>query len=187
MRGRYPQAEVLRISAREGQGLDRWYAAISAEPGSQSPPEVDYDVYAEGEALMGWLNGTARHQAAEPMDGNQLLFELAGHIRRRMSADSIEIAHLKMTLTADGDARHPVVLSLVSTAREPELSGALEQRVSGGELVINLRAEAPPDALRLAVEGALAAGVASGLIAVVRQLEHFRPGPPKPTHRVDSV
>jgi G3E family GTPase len=36
---RYRGSQVLRVSAREGSGLDRWFAALDAETGSQAPPE----------------------------------------------------------------------------------------------------------------------------------------------------
>lgn len=181
---RYPQAELFRVSAREGTGLDRWFAALAVEPGSRAAPEIDYDVYAEGEALLGWLNGAIRLSAAEPFDGNLFLLELTGRIRGRLAKESIEIAHLKMTLKPDGEAGGLGMLNLVSTAGEPDLSRRLEHELSGGELILNLRAEGPPDVLRKAVEDAVAA---SGALAQVRRLEHFRPSRPVPTHRVEAV
>ena len=39
--------------------------------------EVDYDIYADGEALLGWLNATCRVSASTPFDGNQFLQRLA--------------------------------------------------------------------------------------------------------------
>lgn len=184
LRDRYRRAEVLRVSAREGTGLDRWFAALAAEPASPAPPDVDYDAYAEGEALLGWLNATIHLTAAAPFDGNQLLLDLARRIHRTLSAESIEIAHLKMTFTPDEDAGHLAVLNLVATGREPELAHPLEHASSAGELILNLRAEGSPDALRQAVEDALAASAAR---AEILHLEHFRPPRPIPTHRIATM
>jgi Ni2+-binding GTPase involved in maturation of urease and hydrogenase len=191
-----PAAGVLRISAREGTGMGPWLNMLSGEAGSPAPPEVDYDVYAEGEAKLGWLNGAASVVAAQPFDGNLLLVDTARRIRGSLSAESIEIAHLKMTLAPDDAVSQrvshpsscPGVVNLVSTERDPELSRSLERRLSRGELLLNLRAEAPPESLRAAVENALAASTAAaGAQAMVRHLECFRPGRPNPTHRVTGV
>jgi Ni2+-binding GTPase involved in maturation of urease and hydrogenase len=185
LRERYPRARMLRASAREGTGIDTWIEALTAEPGSAPSPDVDYDLYAEGEALLGWLNGAATVQAAAPFDGNQLLRELAARIRSRLTGESIEIAHLKMTLDTGSELG---TLNLVSAGREAELARAFRRAINGGELIVNLRAEGPPEVLREAVESGLAASAAaSGAQARVTQLEHFRPGRPTPTHRLAEL
>ncbi|MCA9049064.1 MAG: cobalamin biosynthesis protein P47K, partial [Planctomycetaceae bacterium] len=53
----YPGRPVLRCSARSGEGMDSLIAMLE-QRGSfgQRVMEVDYDVYAEGEAELGWLN-----------------------------------------------------------------------------------------------------------------------------------
>ena len=101
LRDRYPGKRVLRVSAREGTGLEGWFAALVEEPRSIRAPEIDYDTYAEGEAMLGWLNCTIRVHGGEPFDGNQFLLELARRICGRLAGEAIEIAHLKATLTSD--------------------------------------------------------------------------------------
>jgi G3E family GTPase len=183
LRRRYPETELFLASAREGTGLDGWFAALAADRASRAAPQVDYDAYAEGEALLGWLNGTIRLSAAEPFDGNLFLLELTRRIRSSLARASIEIAHLKSTLTPDG-AGDLGMLSLVSTAGDPGFAHRLKRELSSGELILNVRAEGPPEALRKAVEEAVAA---SGALAQVRHLEHFRPARPIPTHRMEAV
>jgi hypothetical protein len=126
--------------------------------------------------------------AGQPFDGNLLLVDAALRIRGRLSAESIEIAHLKMTLAPDDAAAGLGVVNLVSTELVPELQRSLERRLSRGEWLLNLRAEAPPEALRAAVEAALAASTeAAGAQALVRHIECFSPARPTPTHRVTGV
>ena len=79
---------------------------LTAKPGGAPAPKLDYDLHTEGEALLGWLNGASRLQAAAPFDGNRLLREMAERIRGRLSGESIEIARLKMTLRSDAGAGH---------------------------------------------------------------------------------
>jgi Ni2+-binding GTPase involved in maturation of urease and hydrogenase len=183
-----PAASVLRVSAREGTGIGAWLTALSADPSTPAPPEVDYDVYAEGEAQLGWLNGAATVTAGQPFDGNLLLVDAARRVRSSLSAAAIEIAHLKMTLAPFEATASPGVVNLVSTGRQPELQRSLERKLSCGELLLNLRAEAPPEALRAAVETALAASTeAAGAKALVRDMQCFSPSRPSPTHRVTAV
>ena len=60
--------------------------------------------------------------------------------------------------------------------------------MTGGQLIINLRAEAAPDVLGTVVREALAAAVPGfpTLEATLDHLEHFRPGKPSPTHRCQA-
>ncbi len=75
---RYPRAEIVSVSAREGSGLEAWFERVAhAEAQSGTAMEVDYDLYAEGEALLGWMNCTLQISADEAIDGNALLTTLA--------------------------------------------------------------------------------------------------------------
>ena len=79
LEARFPHAVVLTISARTGQGLEQWIEQItSAKAKISGAIEVDYETYAQGEALLGWLNCTVHLNAANsPFDGNALLIDLA--------------------------------------------------------------------------------------------------------------
>lgn len=183
----FPKAEVLSISARDGQGLDEWFSAIaSAEQAAGDAMEVDYGVYADGEALLGWLNCTVALSAKAAFDGNLLLEAIAGAAQRRLNEAGAEIAHLKMTLSPDDGLGDIAVINLVRNDVVPELSLELPELVTGGQLIVNCRAETAPEALLAAVHEALKESAATfpGLEMRVEHSEHFRPGKPQPTHRV---
>src|SRR6185436_695852 len=60
----FREAELVQISARDGTGLDAWFNRISdADQPLGLAMEVDYETYADGEALLGWLNCTAQLSA----------------------------------------------------------------------------------------------------------------------------
>jgi len=183
---KFPQKEIIAVSARSGTGLDGWFARLASETQPvRSVMEVDYDIYADGEALMGWLNCTVKITATKLFDADNLLQQLASEIQKRLQTQQAEIAHLKMTFSPDGDATHVAVANLVRNDFVPELSLKLGEPVKGGELIINLRAEASPDVLATTVKESVPA-VASHIPtmqAVLDHLEHFRPGRPSPTHR----
>src|SRR5262245_36579622 len=68
LRAWFQHADVIAVSARTGANLDAWFARLSSSMPSRHAMEIDYDRYAEGEALLGWLNATVRLSAATPFD-----------------------------------------------------------------------------------------------------------------------
>ena len=184
---RYPQARLFAVSARTGEGLDEWFEYVLASAnGSQDAPEVDYEIYAEGEASLGWLNATVNITASQEFDGNAFLHSLASGLHTAVG--DAEIAHLKMTLSPTDEGNDIAVLNLVRTDGTPELSHRLAAPVRNVELILNLRAEDDPERLWLRTESVLAATAAEYRMNVkVGQHEFFRPSKPNPTHRMATV
>ena len=184
----FPQAEVFSVSAKEGTGLEEWFERILSEEGATRPTmELDYDLYAEGEAQLGWLNATISVTAPEPFDGNELLLRLAEGLRKEIVAQDGEIAHLKMTLDSHGPMDQLSVISLVDNDAEPDLRESLLDHVDGGSLILNLRVELPPETLSAIVASVLDAENQLGyrITLTSEHEEHFRPARPTPTHRVE--
>jgi len=183
----FPRQGVLVVSARTGAGLEEWFERIASTPSPAGQTmEVDYDIYAEGEARLGWVNATVQARSSGGFDPNRLLSQLAGQVQARLNERSTEVAHLKMTLNPEAGLGEIAAINLVRNDVVPELSLALAGSVNGGQIIINLRAEAAPDQLKIAVEHALAmvGNQQPGLTLRLDHLEHFRPGRPQPIHRV---
>ncbi|HSU67829.1 MAG TPA: GTP-binding protein [Tepidisphaeraceae bacterium] len=184
---RFPKAELFEISARTGSGLKDWFDAIAgADLGSDPTMDIDYELYAEGEALLGWLNCTVSLAGSEPIDGNEFVRQLAGRIHRSLEKEQAEIAHLKMTLSPTEQGNDLAVLNLVRNDHEPEMSHELAESIRAGELILNLRAEADPEqVLHRVVQESIADVMKSypGWKYTIDHEEHFRPGKPQPTHR----
>src|SRR5436309_2488114 len=185
LRERCPRAMLFEVSAKTGAGLEPWFAHILAsEDESRATLDIDYDEYADGEALLGWLNCTAR-LSGRAFDGNDWLTRLVETFQRRLRGLDIEIAHLKMTLTPAEHDRDLCVVNAVSADAPPVSPFRLQDVIDAGELIINLRAEGDPEVLRREAIGALTAQAANAVLTVtVDHIEHFRPGRPVPTHRV---
>lgn len=179
----YPAARVLEISARTGVGVGDWIDSLLDVQGSGRVLEIDYDTYADGEALLGWLNCTVRFKGP-PVDGDELLQAIARRVHTDLGTSGLEMAHLKLTLTPV-DGRGISVVNALRTDTPPETSFALDAHLDAGEITLNLRAEAAPERLESAVRRALQEETeASGTGLTVRHLERFRPGRPAPTHRL---
>ena len=184
----FPRAEILDVSIRTNRGVESWFARLTAgEQQARATMEVDYELYAEGEALLGWLNATVQLTGDAGFDADAVLTTLACDIQGRL--DGAEIAHLKMTLSPDTGLGDIAVINLVRSDFVPELSLKLDEPIPSGQLIINCRAEAAPERLRDAVRDAVAAlpEKISGLCAKLDHLEFFRPGKPTPTHRDNAA
>jgi G3E family GTPase len=186
---RYPGRRVFAVSARTGEGLDEWFDWLtSAEQPDGEAMELDYNLYAEGEAMLGWLNASARVTASRPFDGKQLMMFIAREIHTRLVSMGYEVAHLKMALSDDDRTRELAVLNLVRNDFQPEIVMSNLQPLTGGQLTINIRAEAPPEWLRTVTIEAIERRVQTyeSLAIELQNLINFRPAPPRPTHRVTN-
>jgi len=184
LRDRFPRAEIVTVSARTGENLTNWYDRLSGPMALRPAMDIDYDVYAEGEALLGWLNATAHVTSPTSFDGNGWLQWLAAVARDSLAQRGIEVAHFKMTLAPDTGS-DLAVLNLLRTDGRAELLHRLAEALKAGELIINLRAEGDPDDLKAIALAALDdTARAFGTTIAVQHIEQFRPGRPQPTHRM---
>jgi G3E family GTPase len=185
----FPCSDVLSVSVRDGTGCREWFdRLIEGTAGDRSAMQIDYDEYADGEARLGWLNAEYRLNADAPFDGEVVLMDLAERIQDYLLNQSAEIAHLKMTLIADQQPGSLAVLNVVGNELTPELSNSLPEQMKSGKVVINVRAEAPPEQLDAALDNAVL-HASRRLGAASLEMEHkesFRPSRPTPTWRLED-
>lgn len=180
----FPGKDVLCVSVKGASGLTGWFDRITrGEQTLRETMQVDYEIYAEGEALLGWLNATIQLKSESSFDSEQVLKALAADVQSRLAREGAEIAHLKMTLSPDAGLGDVAAINLVRSDFVPELSLRLEEPVQSGQLILNCRAEAAPERIRDAVQAAVDALNTGDLSAKLEHLEFFRPGKPQPTHR----
>jgi len=177
--------QILACSARNQEGLEPWFDLIlNDEIGNKTAMELDYQEYAEGEALLGWLNATVQINASDEFDGNQWVESLAQRIWEVLNWHSIEIAHLKMTLSPKQNFFDIASVNVVRNDFVPELGERLQDLLQGGTLIINLRAEAASTTLQETVENALVEITKPDFNIHIEHIEHFQPAKPNPTYRI---
>src|SRR5690606_4819575 len=78
----YPQADMISASSASGEGVSGWLDLIMGSTESyETSLDMDYDLYAEGEAQLGWMN------AAFAAEGSILdVAEMCTKLVERMSA-----------------------------------------------------------------------------------------------------
>jgi Ni2+-binding GTPase involved in maturation of urease and hydrogenase len=179
----FPGVPCLQMSAITGQGFDAFcqYLDRNGKFGTRVM-DVDYDIYAEGEAELGWLNAQASLTASVPFSLDTFILELVERIGIALHDRSAEVAHLKAIGMVD---EKYAVGNLVSSASAPVLSIGSGQMTSSADLVINARVAVDPDSLTETIQSTLHDVCNElGIQPVLNTLQCFRPGRPVPTHRV---
>ncbi|MFN8573269.1 MAG: GTP-binding protein [Gemmatimonadaceae bacterium] len=183
---RYPQAQVMAVSSRDGLHMDEWFHdLLFGTQQARGTMEVDYERYASGEAELGWLNATLRATATQLFDGNAVLYELTEAVHRGLRESGLAVGHLKASLQAlDGSEGGVASINSVRSDAPPELGLRLERGVQDARILVNVRAQGSPEQLKLLLEQAVATGIDRDVHWTMEEVEAFRPAAPRPTHRV---
>jgi Ni2+-binding GTPase involved in maturation of urease and hydrogenase len=182
----FPDQPVMFISAKSGEGFHELYEFLGKRGGfGKRILDLDYDVYAEGEAELGWLNASLTVKADKPWQLDDLLLRIVTRLRESLSAAKAEVAHLKAIGLWEGFYG---VANLVSSDSSPELSLPSRCQATEAEVVVNARVAVDPVELEAFVRKAVEEAAASlGAKASFREVASFRPGRPQPTHRMTAA
>lgn len=179
----FPDRHIIHTSAKTGAGFDdlTGYLEQRGQFGRRVM-DVDYDIYAEGEAELGWLNSQVEVSASSEFDLDALLLDIIGRLHRRFLDHDAEAAHLKTIGLCDG---FYAVANLVSNITGPELSLPSHTKTKQASVVVNARVATDPQELEALVREEVAAACQqAGANFTVQTMQSFRPGRPVPTHRI---
>ena len=182
-----PGVPLIRMSAKTGEGFVALRELLEQEGDfGRRILDLDYDVYAEGEAELGWLNSSLRVTAPAPFSLDELTEAIVRRLQSALALDQAEPAHLKaMGMSAGSHA----VANLVSSGTPAVLSVASACQTCQAEVIINARVAIDPQALTAHVQAAVAEVCRiRGAAAEFLRTQSFRPGRPNPTYRyADAV
>ena len=181
----FPKAEVFVVSAGSGTGLDAWLDAVMTRTGAGERllTEVDYDTYAEGEAVLGWLNVTYALTSAQPTDWKAFAENLLDALSKEFDAMPAAVGHVKLAITS-GDAL--VTMNLVGTRETLEVHGAALSGTSA-TLTLNARVQMTPRQLESIVREQMVKACGATVTAQSVAFRCLSPGYPAPTYRYDRV
>jgi len=183
----YPKAKVFAVSSKNGAGLDAWLEAVTTQTaisGGHILGEVDYDIYAEGEAVLGWLNATYVLTSEQPTDWKAFAGNLLDALSKEFDAMGAAVGHVKLAVTSCCGSL--VTANLVGTRDTLEVHGEGSMG-TGAQLTLNARAQMSPEQLETIVREQMAKVCGSTVKAQVAALRCLSPGYPTPTYRYDKV
>ena len=175
-------ANVHKVSAQTGEGVDEWLAdALNRTDAGKRLLDIDYDIYAHGEAVLGWLNGTLLLKGAET-NWDAFANKLLTALDTRFKASSAGIGHVKVIVE---NGSQYIIGNLAG-------DGKLVLRHSAGtsdeaKVIINARVEMSPEQLDRLVREEVAALLTDNLTEEVLAWKYLMPGRPNPTHRFREI
>jgi hypothetical protein len=180
-----PGPQAIILSARTGEGVAPWLERVlSGGASGQRIAEVDYDTYARGEALLGWLNASVALHAGDPIDWGQISREILGVLAVEFAERRAEVGHVKLAIKHEGGN---LEAHLIRTGGAIEAAATGEVCSMSAELTVNARVQMPPSDLRTVVMHCMESLAARGIQFEVRSLHCLQPGRPQPTFRYSEV
>jgi G3E family GTPase len=179
LKEKYPEKKTYFISAKTKSGLEELFTDLLTHQSSPAKViEMDYERYAEGEAMLGWVNLEA--QVILQSEPGPWLLNLGQQIASSLSQNENEVGHFKMSLTGQGKRwRIHQVVSGEEVQLIEEPSSSQDQTL---QMLVNLRAEGDAQELKKQVHHALE--TQSDAEITFHQQAAFQPGKPEPTHRL---
>jgi len=178
----WPHARVFALSSATGDGLAEWMNYVENEQtAGQRIVEVDYDTYAEGEAVLGWLNGTVT-LTGEVESWESWFHDFMKAFAGRLEREQASIGHVKALLRT---GKNMIVGNLIGTRGSLTFRGEAEE-APVATLTLNARVEMSPEALDALVKEELQQA-SDNLRQEVLAWRCLSPGRPNPTHRYSHV
>lgn len=185
-RDAFPRRKIDELSARTGDGIDAWIDDILAggEAGSHAV-DVDYNRYAEGEAVLGWLNAVVHLESTEAdadfLPGATTLMAALHHTLRDSKT---EVGHVKLVVEAGGQQR---TANLTNVHGEVLVSDQTPLRGTEATLILNARVQAPAEFLESMVREVIARLSGLAMRALTTEFRCLTPGQPQPTYRYPAA
>lgn len=183
---KFPGYPVYGISAISEKGISKWLQKISSDNLSgRRIASVDYDIYAEGEAMMGWYNASFTVQTSKekmiswrPFCKNfiQLIQQVFDH-------EEILIGHLKTFIRSGASYAEG---HLIETKSEVEIMGN-EFASTQARLIVNIRAQAASETIKKSVDDIIEECRKQDIVFEIIDLNHLSPARPQPVHRYSEV
>jgi G3E family GTPase len=174
----FPSATVMTVSARTGEGIEEWLDVVTKpQEAGKRLLDIDYDIYAHGEAVLGWLNGTV-YLSGKTTDWDAFTTTLLKTLAERFDKEGLPVGHVKV-ITENGGA--------YVTGNITGKADTLSVRNSAGtsdsaKLIVNARVETTPENLDVIVRETIDS-LTKGYEQNVLAWRYLQPGRPNPTHR----
>lgn len=149
-RNTFPKKDVFAVSALQDQNIDAWltYVKITEKSAQHLLREIDYDTYAKGEAILGWLNATVELEAKEGGQGwKQFLSSLLNKLGEQFDSQKHAVGHVKILIK---EKNNFVVGNIVGKKDTMKIRGN-SNRDSCVSMVLNARVEMSPVELEQSV------------------------------------
>jgi G3E family GTPase len=176
----HPRKNIVYVNGNNAISIDEWLNLINkpSSKNSLSSLDIDYNIYGAGEAMLAWLDAELNIYSA-CNNAMQEAIQLTQIIYHNIQQENLAIGHLKffvddaikISYTATGEIQKDIELKSSSTAT----------------LLVNARIETTPEILtELINKSILQTETVFGCKIIQANFSSFKPGFPKPTHRISE-
>jgi Ni2+-binding GTPase involved in maturation of urease and hydrogenase len=181
---KFDSAHLLHLSALTGRGLSDWLDYIMSSESVNLPVlDIDYDIYAEGEAQLGWLNASITLNGPIPDVGKVCISIIEVMLQSFRSLEA-ETAHLKLWAQ---DLVNSLKMSAVhnqASYRTDHLTSA-QWQTDSLTIWVNARVNIGSEQLReIFFDTMRDLRETSKLSILVERMDCFAPNRPVPTYRM---
>jgi Ni2+-binding GTPase involved in maturation of urease and hydrogenase len=175
---RFPGTEVYTISSKKGEGIKDWLKIVLNKTiSNQKDLKLDYDLYAEGEAVLAWLNSSVSLHGRQ-IKWNDFARQFLAELNSRIELINAETGHIKIFLKSVKGT-----LTGNITGKADSLSIRGNAGISNeANMILNARVSLDPEILEKLAKEALDSMKKSVSIKI-NTWRCFSPGYPRPTFR----
>ncbi len=179
-----PSVTVYALSTRTKKGLFEWLDAVmSRSDAGRKIVDVDYDRYAEGEAVLGWLNASIKlkGQSTDWKAYATNLLKMMGH---RFDNLGSSVGHVKLII--EDDDKNCVVGNLTGSVETLSVRGR-SMKNPAVHLTLNARVEMTPNELEGISREMLESSCKGKITMTTDAWRCLSPGRPNPTQRYNYI
>lgn len=182
-REQWANAEVYAISAKTGYNMEEWLGAVFTNTNAGTHLlDIDYDIYAEGEAVLGWLNTTV-HLRGNDICWNRFTEQFLNQLSQRFKEENSSIGHVKLIIE---EGKNFIIGNITGTNQKAEMKGSVE-KAKEVSMTLNARVEMIQEKLEAIVLETLENVKEIGVEWDIKILNCLQPGRPNPTHRYERI
>lgn len=176
-----PEKKTLYQNSFDENNIEKWMSVLEQfEPSDRASLDIDYDMYADGEAQLAWLDESMTIVSSQK-NAVMIAKEIISQIDHDIKEKKLTIGHLKVFIeTTDWKKKISITSSLPLLSHSPEENAAVQ-----AHLLINARVQTEPIILQQIVDATLKQMVQKhDCNIMVEKWSAFKPGYPKPLHRI---
>ncbi len=155
--------------------------ALNIDISGRNILEVDYERYAEGEAVLGWLNCSAS-LTGRNVDWDKFAASLMNEMADRFKALRVSTGHVKL-IVENGDLY--ISANLAGSSEKPVFRWSAGKS-DNAEMIVNARVVMEPEELEKVFRNSLQIVTNFDIKVKINRIRSIKPGYPNPTHRYTS-
>lgn len=177
------ESEVMAVSSVSGEGIVEWLNVVqNSNIAGKQLAEVDYDIYAEGEAVLGWLNSTVE-LSGNLIDWDSFAHKLMQSLSKQFDTMGASVGHVKILIESGDKYLVSNLTGPSSTLTFRQLAGISDT----ARLTVNARVEMSSELLEHIVRETLQSIAETSIDIKIVVLRCLSPGRPNPSYRFRHI